>query len=90
MNDPTNWNLDVDTGSFEFASPEEAKRAEAILNKAMRESYANGYATAIETAAQVADEMDCAMLCGVGHEVGTRIRAIADAPTPSLSGDQQP
>jgi hypothetical protein len=27
-----------------------------------------------EECAKVADEMDCAMFCGVGHEVGTRIR----------------
>jgi len=44
MNDPTNWNPEVDAGSFEFASPEEAKRAEAILCRAMRESYEHGLA----------------------------------------------
>jgi hypothetical protein len=27
-----------------------------------------------EECAKIADEMDCAMFCGVGHEVGTRIR----------------
>jgi len=57
--------------------------------EALREGYANGYATALETAAQVADEMDCAMLCGVGHEVGTRIRSLADAPKPALSRSEE-
>jgi hypothetical protein len=62
------------------ASDYDALRASGTTR--VREAYANGYATALETAAQVADEMDCAMLCGVGHEVGTRVRSLAAAPSP--------
>ena len=42
MNDQTNWNPDPDVGSFEFKDAAEAKRAEGIINRMMRESWENG------------------------------------------------
>jgi hypothetical protein len=54
MNDPTNWNTD-EVGSFAFASPEEAKKAEAVMNRALRESYDNGRRNALEEAAKIAE-----------------------------------
>lgn len=55
MNDPTNWNADAEVGSFAFATPEDADKAEAIMNKALRESFENGRNVALEEAALVVE-----------------------------------
>lgn len=58
MNDPTNWDVDAEVGSFAFANNEEAKKAEAVMNKALRESFENGRKVAFEQAARFMDDQD--------------------------------
>lgn len=50
------------------------------LNAPLPQSAPVSREAVIEECAKVADAMDCAMLCGVGHEVGTRIRSLAAHP----------
>lgn len=64
MNDPTNWNTD-EVGSFAFASPEEAKKAEAVMNRALKDSFNNG----LEIAARYVEDEDV-------ESAGTRAAAI--------------
>ncbi len=54
MNDPTNWNVDENVGSFAFANHEEAKKAELVMNRALQDSYNNGRRNALEEAAKIA------------------------------------
>ena len=85
MNDPTNWNLDVDTGSFAFASPEEAKRAEAILNRCMRESFKNGRKVGLEEAAKICETAPDLLQNSTFDGAAAAIRALKD----SLAGDER-
>lgn len=78
MNDSTNWNPEPDFGSFEFASPEEAKRAEVILNRMMKESFENGRKVAIGECAKVCDLLAGLNVQGWGRKSTSAARKCAE------------
>ena len=67
MNDPTNWNAEPDSGSLQFATPEDAKKAEALFNRVQRDAFNAG----LEAAAKACDAQH-----GAGESMAIALAAV--------------